>query len=138
MILPNLLSPYMRWFLLVSAAALLLASCSSTDSSNYQSLPAGDASRGVQLFRQSVNGAPPCASCHSLDGSVIVGPSLKGISTGAGARVAGTDAANYIYQSITRPAAYIVSGYNNLMYNQFDRKLTPQQIADLIAYLLTL
>ena len=128
----------MRWFLLITAATLLLASCSTADTSNYRSLPPGDASRGVQLFQQSVNGAPPCASCHSLDGSVTVGPSLKGISTRAGTRITGMNTTNYIYQSITRPAAYIVSGYNNLMYNQFDQKLTPQQIADLIAYLLTL
>ena len=128
----------MRCFLLVSATALLLAACSTTDNSNFQSLPSGDASRGTQLFQQSVNGAPPCASCHSLDGSVIVGPSLKGISTRADTRITGMDTPNYIYQSITHPAAYIVSGYSNLMYNQFDQKLTPQQIADLIAYLFTL
>lgn len=128
----------MRWFLLIGAAALLLAGCSAADISNYQSLPHGDANRGAHLFQQSVNGAPPCASCHSLDGSAIVGPSLKGISTRAGTRIVGIDAPNYIYLSITRPAAYIVSGYSNLMYSQFDQKLTPQQLADLIAYLLTL
>ncbi len=128
----------MRWCLLVSAAALLLVGCSTADTSNYETLPPGDASRGAQLFQQSVNGAPPCASCHSLDGSVIVGPSLKGISTRAGTRIAGMDAPHYIYQSITRPAAYLVSGYSNLMYSQFDQKLSPQQLADLIAYLLTL
>ena len=120
------------------AAMLLLAGCATANTSNYQSLPSGDVSRGAQLFQQSVNGAPPCASCHSLDGSLIVGPSVKGISTRAGTRIAGMDAPNYIYQSVTRPAAYIVSGYSNLMYNQFDQKLTPEQIADLIAYLLTL
>ena len=128
----------MRWFLLISAAVLLLAGCAAADTSNYQSLPPGDASRGAPIFQQTVNGAPPCASCHSLDGSVIVGPSLKGISTRAGTRIAGMEAPDYIYQSITRPAAYVVSGYSNLMYSQFDQKLTPQQLADLIAYLLTL
>ncbi len=128
----------MRWCLLISAAALLLAGCSTADTSNYQRLPPGDASRGAQLFQQSVNGAPPCASCHSLDGSVIVGPSLKGISTRASTRIAGLDAPHYLYQSITRPAAYLVSGYSNLMYNLFDQKLTRQQLADLIAYLQTL
>ena len=128
----------MGWFLPISVVVLLFAGCSTADTSNFQSLPPGDASRGAQLFQQSVNGVPPCASCHSLDGSVIVGPSLKGISTRTGTHIAGMDVTNYTYQSITRPAAYIVSGYSNLMYNQFDQKLTPQQIADLIAYLRTL
>lgn len=128
----------MRWLVLISVAALLLAGCATANTSNYQSLPSGDVNRGAQLFQQSVSGAPPCASCHSLDGSLLVGPGLKGISTRARTRIANMDPPNYIYQSITNPAAYIVSGYSNLMYNQFDQRLTPQQIADLIAYLLTL
>jgi hypothetical protein len=37
-----------------------------------------------------------------------------------------------------RPADYLVNGFGNSMYNQYGQRLSPQQIADLTAYLLTL
>src|SRR5690349_11085031 len=93
-------------------------------------LPAGDASRGAQLFTQSVNGAPSCSTCHTLDGSSGTGPSLQGISKRAGSQVANLSAKDYLYQSITRPSAFIVSGFSNVMYDQYAQRLTPQQTAD--------
>jgi len=36
------------------------------------------------------------------------------------------------------PAAYVVSGFANLMYGQYAQQLSPQETADLIAYILTL
>jgi len=105
---------------------------------SFKDLPAGDAVRGAALFTQSINGAPACASCHSLDGSIVVGPSLQGVAAVAGTRVAGQSAGEYLYESIVSPAAYIVSGYNNVMYSQYRQAFSPQQLADLVAYLLTL
>jgi mono/diheme cytochrome c family protein len=98
----------------------------------------GDATRGSALFTQSVNGAPSCSTCHTLDGSTLVGPSLKGFAAVASTRVEGTSAADYAHNSISQPASYIVSGFPNLMYGQYAQQLSPQQIADLVAYLLTL
>jgi mono/diheme cytochrome c family protein len=119
--------------------ALLLTSCSSTSNlpQSAKDLPAGDADRGVDLFKQSINGAPTCSTCHTVDGTTLVGPSLKGLGAVAGTRVSGLSAADYVLQSITRPAVYIVSGYGNLMYNQYSDHLNAQQVADLIAYLLS-
>ena len=37
-----------------------------------------------------------------------------------------------------RPAQYLVSGYANLMYADYDERLETADIADLIAYMLTL
>jgi mono/diheme cytochrome c family protein len=123
--------------LLIVVVGWVMTACSSEPPA-FKDLPPGDAARGAVLFTQSVNGAPPCTSCHSLDGSIVVGPSLKGVAGVAGSRVAGQSAGEYLYQSVVSPAAYIVSGYSNEMYGLYGRDLTQQQIADLVAYLLTL
>lgn len=55
-----------------------------------------------------------CFGCHSLDGSAGVGPSMKGLAGSAvkleaGKTVAADDA--YLAESITKPDAAIVKGY---------------------------
>ncbi len=119
---------------------LLVSACGSSGSNLPQSakdLPPGDANRGAQLFTQSIDGAPPCSTCHSVDGSTLVGPSFKGFGAVAGTRISGMSAIDYVYQSITQPSTYIVNGYSNIMYNQYAQHLTAQQIADLAAYVLS-
>jgi len=130
----------MRQILVFICVLLLLAcaACSGTSSASDDPLPAGDATRGAALFTQAINGAPACSTCHTLDGSTLVGPSLKGFATVAPTRVEGMSAADYARTSILQPASYVVSGFANLMYGQFAQQLTPQQTADLVAYLLTL
>lgn len=127
----------MRFTVFLTFVILTLAACSSS-TNNDQNLPPGDATRGAELFTQSIGGAPACSTCHTLDGSTLVGPSLQGFSAVAGTRIQGVSAEDYIHNSIVRPAEFLVSGFGNTMYNQFQQKLTPQQLADLIAYLLTL
>ena len=117
---------------------LLTAACSGAGASSGDSLPAGDATRGAALFTQSIKGAPSCSTCHTVDGSTLVGPSLKGFSAVAGTRVEGMSAADYARNSIMQPASYVVSGFANLMYGQYAQQLSPQETADLIAYILTL
>src|SRR5437879_1748215 len=124
----------MRIMLLVVMFALVACSPAADSAKN---LPAGDATRGSQLFTQSINGAPTCSSCHSLDDTAITGPGMQGYGARAGTRLPGVSAQDYTYQSIVQPAAYLVPGFGNLMYNQYGQNLSPQQIADLIAYLLT-
>lgn len=116
---------------------LLLAACSGSDV-KLEELPAGDASRGATIFAQSVKGAPTCTSCHSLDGASSTGPTLQDYSAVAPTRVDGLSAEEYTFTSMVRPAAHVVSGFGNVMYSQYGQRLSPQQIADLIAYLLTL
>jgi cytochrome c553 len=123
------------FFLLV---ILFITACGSSDlPQTANDLPAGDATRGAALFTQSINGAPACSSCHTVDGTALVGPSLQGFEARASTRVDGQSAAEYAYQSIIHPSAYIVSGYGNLMYNQYAQHLSAQQIADLMAYILS-
>jgi cytochrome c553 len=121
-------------------AALVLGACSPSEAASGTPipLPPGNADHGAELFTQSINGAPPCNTCHVTDDTTLVGPGLKGYSERAATRVEGQDAEQYTEESITRPAGFVVSGFPNAMYNQYASKLSPQDIADLMAYLLTL
>lgn len=112
-------------------------------------LPAGDAARGKQLWDKTVrysSGQPaPCSSCHALEpGQVFVGPSLAGLGTRAATTVTGQDAATYIRHSIQAPSEHIVeggnfaAGGNSLMPAGLGDAMSAQDLADLIAYLLTL
>lgn len=123
-----------RWLSLIM---LFISSCSG-QAASLDALPTGVIERGAEWFVQSINGAPSCVSCHSLDGTTLVGPSLQGYGDVAGSRVEGLSAEEYTYNSILRPAEHLALGFANVMYNQYGRRLSEQQIADLIAYLLSL
>ncbi len=73
--------------------------------------PAGDAKAGETLFAQATIGSNPgCKTCHSLDGSKLVGPSMQGIGTRAGTEVQGQSAQVYMHTSIVDPNAHVVEG----------------------------
>lgn len=98
-----------------------------------------DAGSGEKLFNQSNNDAPSCAACHLPSGERSgIGNSLAGLALAAGERVAGQSAQEYLYWSILRPGQHLVAGYANLMYSGYEDSLEPADLADLIAYLLTL
>lgn len=103
------------------------------------SLPAGDPARGDLLFHGKVNGHYPCSACHSLTpNQTLVGPSLGNIATVAATRKPGYSAEKYIHESIVSPNAYTVSGFNqNIMPVSFGSQMSPQDLADLIAFLMT-
>jgi len=50
----------------------------------------------------------------------------------------GLDARQYIELSILKPDAYLVEGFPNTMPSDFGKKLTSEELNDLVAYLLTL
>lgn len=98
-----------------------------------------DAGSGEKLFNQSNNEAPACAACHSISGaSSGIGNSLAGIAAVAAERVANQSAEEYLYWSILRPGRQLVAGYSNIMFAAYEDSLEAADIADLIAYLLTL
>ncbi len=103
-------------------------------------LPQGDAANGELLFTGKVNGKYPCSSCHTIDGRVGAGPSLAGIVATAAARKDGLSAEQYLHESIVLPNAYIVESFANpsIMPAIFGAQMTKQELADLIAYLMTL
>ena len=124
--------------LILVALSLLLFGCSpNAPSIAYKDLPAqGDPTRGKELFNKSVNGAQPCVQCHNLDTTNNVGPGLGDLPQTAGTRVSGETAREYVFNSIVQPSRYIVPGFSNAMYTQYAEKLMPQDIADLIAFVL--
>jgi cytochrome c len=123
---------------------LLLTACGSTSNVSSKTAPdAGDPEAGKALFNQTqqLTGAPTCKTCHVIEPGepAIVGPNLSGIAVRAKQRVTGQSARAYIRNSITDPYAYIVPGYQSgIMVRNYEDYLSPQQINDLVAYLMTL
>lgn len=81
-----------------------------------------------------------CTACHSMQPGVVqVGPSWYNLAGHAETRVEGQSAEFYLYNSIVRPNDYIVDGFiPNLMPQLYEATLTDQQIAHMVAYMLTL
>lgn len=99
-------------------------------------LPAGDAARGEALF-MGTEPAPDgstlgCSGCHTLDGSVVVGPSMQGISERVPDGYDSLEA--FIHESITNPGAYLREGFADAMPKTFGVRLDDQSLADLIAF----
>jgi cytochrome c len=96
----------------------------------------GDAAKGQALFQ----GAAGCNACHNANSTAqLVGPGLKGVAARAATRKPGYTAIQYLHESIVAPNAFVVPGFSaGIMPQTFAQTLTPQQIADLIAYLLSL
>ncbi|MGD2161553.1 MAG: c-type cytochrome [Anaerolineales bacterium] len=109
-------------------------------------LPEGNPETGAELSQESAVG---CAACHELS---AVGPAWAGggDQPGVGARAEqriqaedytgeATTAREYLVESIVRTNAYVVDGFEaNIMPGDYGQRLTPQQVADLIAYMQTL
>lgn len=96
-----------------------------------------------------------CVSCHSVDGSIIVGPSWAGLFGSDAAMADGTTITvdeNYIRESILNPNAEVVQGFNpDVMPGNFADRFATDEAAilandglevdivnDLIAYIMSL
>jgi len=108
-------------------------------------LPEGDAARGELLYNAQEaagTGLPVgCSGCH-LNG--LSAPDVAGTWTRVqNQRLAlpeyeGLDGEYYLIEAIVHPGAYIVAPYaDGLMPANFGDQLTDQDLADLIAYLMT-
>ena len=94
---------------------------------------------GEKIFNDGAQGAPACSSCHTLNGDdTAAAPTLKGYAAIADERVDDESAEEYTLYSIIAPGHYIVEDYSNRMYSSYADKLSKQEVADLVAYLLTL
>jgi cytochrome c553 len=109
---------------------LFLAACGGA--SNDEAIRAGR-----ELYETGGASKIPCATCHTLDGTPLVGPSFEGLSERAGSRIPGMSAEEYIHQSILNPGAYIVQGYQNSMNSTYAQFFSEEDIDNLTAFLLS-
>jgi cytochrome c oxidase subunit 2 len=95
-------------------------------------LPVGDPINGGELYKTM-----GCASCHSLDGSQLIGPSFKGMASRAATRKPGMAAELYLHESIVSPCEMVVATFTCVMPQDFGTaKLNQQMLSDIIAFLL--
>jgi mono/diheme cytochrome c family protein len=108
---------------------------------------AGNPDNGKVVFNtphDTANGTWACAQCHSVssDQARIIGPGLWDLVSVAGSYVPGEDAAAYIHESIVNPNAFIAPGDPpyppGLMPQNWGDVLTPQELNDVIAYVMSL
>lgn len=93
-----------------------------------------EANAGKKIYQTN------CATCHSIDGRIIVGPTWKGlyghkVELESGQTITADD--TYIKESIKSPNAKIVKGFPAAMPS-FAGILSDEQINQVIAYIKTL
>jgi cytochrome c oxidase subunit 2 len=100
----------------------------------------GDVAAGKAIF----TGAGGCGSCHTLAAAGTtgtIGPDLgvrlaSDCKTAKSLKVRGRTLQQCILTAITKPYAYIPTGYQaNIMPSNFSQTLTPAQIQSLVAFL---
>ncbi|MEM9555965.1 MAG: hypothetical protein AAGC60_17040 [Acidobacteriota bacterium] len=104
-------------------------------------LPLGDVERGETLFM----GKYGCAACHgdpALAGTNNVGPHLAAVAARAVDRVDGQSAAQYLYESILDPNAFIAPECKNAPCTEptampeYASLMTLEDVAHLLVYLM--
>lgn len=125
---------------LLIIAGVLLAGCGA----------GGDPEAGKRLYTSFTIGrgdAPGCITCHSLEpGEIKVGPSHAGVASRAAEVIrqsnytgAATTAEAYLRESILEPDAYVEAGFApGVMYQAYSQTLTESELADIVAFLLSL
>lgn len=105
--------------------------------------------KGQALFRAT---PPGCFACHSVvDGVNLAGPSLAALAAKAAAVIASPEYAGqaktveeYIREAIVEPSAHLVpgamysAGGRSFMPDNFRDSLKPEELDQLVAYLMTL
>ena len=136
----------MKHIVLLLMLTVGLVACTGNDDQPAAETPSeetsGDAEHGEELFRMGKGTeAPPCSTCHRVEeggSGLALGPGLEDIASRAATRVEGMSAEEYLRESILDPEAYEVSGYRVGMFSGYGEYFSGQDVADLVAYLLSL
>lgn len=91
-----------------------------------------DPMRGEQLIHSGFE----CHVCH-IQNAGQVAPSFVGMGARAATARPPLTAEAYLYEAIMYPSVHVVSGYSAAMPANYPSRLEPQQVGDMIAYLLT-
>jgi mono/diheme cytochrome c family protein len=96
--------------------------------------PEALASAGEKIF----NGSGGCTTCHGLGTrapNLLTDHAGQGpIGARCGSRKPGMDCKAYLYESLVKPAAYVVPGFEPIMPDM-SRQLSPDQLWAVVAYL---
>jgi cytochrome c len=107
----------------------------------------GNADRGKALFSAPVESPrgeiQPCSACHAVvegqKSRTGLGTNFHDLGARAGGMVPGQSAEQYLRTAIVDPDAYLAGNFQDgLMSRDYGKLLSPQQIEDLVAYMLTL
>ena len=99
-------------------------------------LQGGNVDIGKNLFAKQA-----CSACHVIEKgqAATVGPNLSNIGNRAATRQPDRTAAQYLWESIMSPNAFLTPGFGaGIMPQDYRQKLSDQDVKDIIAYLLTL
>lgn len=110
---------------------------------NVSALPEGDPENGEELYNVTYG----CMACHgdiTVEGSNAVGPWHGNLAEIAETRIDGYTGADYTYESVLLPSAFIVAdcptgpcaGPVSIMPATFGDQMTPQEMADILAFML--
>jgi cytochrome c553 len=104
-------------------------------------LPPGDVAAGARLFTTTL----ACSSCHGrpeTPGTATLGPDLADIGRAGATRREGLDAADYIYESVLDPDAFLApacaggrSCPKPSAMPPYGERMSLQDMADILAYL---
>ena len=130
-IISTLVKLYFYTFPLVTLIFFLLVGCKSNSKSN-KFTPGSPQYEGQDIFVRMA-----CNACHSVDGSLKLGPTIK---SQYGKNIRHTDGSvviiddQYIRESLVDPLKYIAEGYTPIMPS-YKPVLSDEDIENLIAYI---
>ena len=108
-----------------------------TQPAEQTSSSASDGMIGQGVF----TGVAGCAGCHMIEGVPgavgQLGPELTNIGTVAATRIAGTEARDYIVESIKNPTAYVVDGYAPIMPAGLADQMSDDEFNSLVDFLMS-
>ena len=121
------------WLVILALVVLLFAACGGGASGESETVRAGR-----RIYETGGDSQIPCLTCHTLDGTTLVGPSFQDLPERAGSRISGMSAEEYLRQSILNPGAYIVEGFQNSMNANYGEFLSEEDIDNVTAFLMSL
>jgi mono/diheme cytochrome c family protein len=112
---------------------IFISSCAEPQLPDFPATLTSSQAQGKSVFTGN------CAACHATTpDTIIVGPSLAGISTRAEENSPTEEARYYIETSILNPGSKITDGFPDLMPKTFGKTLSGDEFEALVDYLMTL